>query len=242
MKKLILIASLITIGFMIMGAFTYRTLYNGVKGETAKVPDFMGLSIPEATKLAKNYGISVKINNKRKVFSEFINKNHIAAQDPAVDKTIKKNRAVEVILSFGSKAEKIPDFTGKFLEQASYEISRKNLRLSSITYTYSKKEEGVIIAQSPKPDSSGLADSRIKLLVSKGDEQVNYIMPNLKMLPLVLVEKKLHTLGINYIVKTFANQIEDKNTLFIKDQFPAPGFLLNKDDIITLRVEEREQL
>jgi len=242
MRKILAILSIIGIGFLILGLTTWLSLLSGVKGETIKVPNFQGMAIADAIKMAKEKGIFIKINEKRKVFSEFINKNHIAAQDPMAGKTIKKNREIEVILSKGSKAETIPNLIGKSLEQASYEISRKNLRLTDIAYIYSNKPEGIIIAQSPKPNNSGLADNRIKLMVSKGKKQTQFIMPDLRMLPLTDVEKKLNKLGIKYIVKTFANQIEDKNTLFVKEQFPAPGYLFNKKDIVTLRVEERERL
>jgi serine/threonine-protein kinase len=242
MRKILTIIFIIGTGFLILGLTTWFSLLSGVNGETVKVPDFQGMSVTEAIKKAKQNGIFIKINTKRKVFSEFIKKNHVAAQDPMAGKTIKKNREIEIILSKGSKAETIPNLIGKSLEQASYEISRKNLRLTDIAYIYSNNPEGVIVAQSPKPNNSGLADNRIKLVVSKGKKQRQFIMPDLRMLPLTEVEKKLNTMGIKYIVKTFANQIEDKNTLFVKEQFPAPGFLFNKKDIITLRVEERERL
>jgi len=242
MKKILIILTVLAIGCTITGLTTWNSLLSGVKGETAIVPDFQGLSVAEAIRIATKKGIYIKVNEKRRVFSEFINKNHIAAQDPSQGKIIKQSRTIEVILSNGSKAETIPDLTGKKLEQASYEISRKNLRLVDITYVHNSKPEGIVIAQSPKPHSLGLADSRIKLLTSKSKKTKAYIMPDLRLFTLVKVEKKLRKMNIKYIIKTFANQIEDRNTLFVKEQFPAPGFCLNDNDIITLRVEEREQL
>ncbi|GEM_PF-796194 len=242
MKKLFYyLLIIISGGFISFFAF-WQTLSYEVKGETVKTPSIVGKSVKEAEVILGSKGLFLEVNRGRKVYSDYIERNKIAIQIPEAGKIIKKNRKIEVILSKGSKRDKIPDVLGLTIEEASKKANLHGLKVSRIATVYSDNEEGIVIAQSPESGSSGIFNDKIKLLVSKGKKPNFYKMPDLRLKPLIDVERVLRKMGFQFVVKTFANQIRDKRVLFVKEQFPLPGYIVSSDQIITLKVVMRESL
>ena len=242
MKKLLFYLLILTIGgFISFLAFWYTLSYE-VKGEIVKTPSVIGKPVDEAKKILAKNDLFLKVNTKRQVYSDYIEKGNIAIQIPEPGKLIKKGRKIEVIISKGSRRGDVPDVIGLTIEEASKKINLHGLKVSRIASVYSDKPEGVVIAQSPESGVSGIFNDKVKLLISKGKKPKYFKVPDLRYRPLVEVEKILKKEHIQYVVKTFANQIRDKRILFVKEQFPLPGYVLPSDKILTLKVVMRENL
>ncbi len=242
MKKLFFYLLILTIGgFISFLAFWYTLSYE-VKGEIVKTPSVIGKPVDEAKKILAKNDLFLKVNTKRQVYSDYIEKGNIAIQIPEPGKLIKKGRKIEVIISKGSRRGDVPDVIGLTIEEASKKINLHGLKVSRIASVYSDKPEGVVIAQSPESGVSGIFNDKVKLLISKGKKPKYFKVPDLRYRPLVEVEKILKKEHIQYVVKTFANQIRDKRILFVKEQFPLPGYVLPSDKILTLKVVMRENL
>ncbi len=242
MKKIGVFFLILTIGGFISFLSFWYTLRFEVKGETVKTPNIIGKTIDEAVRILKKENLLLEINLKRKVYSDYIEKGNIAIQIPEPGKIIKKGRKIEVILSKGSRRDVVPDVVGMTVEEASKKMNFHGLKVSKIASVYSDKPEGIIIAQSPEGGLSGVFNDKVKLLVSKGKRPARFEVPDFRYLPLVEVERFLKRYRIQYVVKTFANQIRDKHILFVKEQYPMPGYKLNSDETITLKVVMRENL
>ncbi len=242
MKKLLLYLLILTIGGFISFLSFWYTLSFEVKGEIVKTPSVVGKSVDEARKILSENSLFLKVNTKRQVYSDYIEKGNIAIQIPEPGKLIKKGRKIEVIISKGSRRGDVPDVIGLTIEEASKKINMHGLKVSRIASIFSNKPEGVVVAQSPESGVSGIFNDKVKLLVSKGRKPKYYKVPDLRYMPLVEVEKILKKAKIQYVVKTFANQIRDKRILFVKEQFPLPGYILPSNEILTLKVVMRENL
>ncbi len=242
MKKFFVFLGILITGGIISFSVFWYTLTVNVKGETVKTPNIVGKTPNEAVKILSEKKLRLKINTKRRVFSDFIEKGAIAIQIPEPGKIIKKGREIEVILSKGSRRDIVPDVLGKTVEEASKVISEHGLKLSYISYVNSDKPEGTVISQSPQGGVPGIFNDKVKLLVSRGKKPVSYKMPDLRYMPLLEAEKILRKARISYIIKTFANQIRDKHVLFVKEQYPLPGYVLKSDHTVTLKVVLRENL
>ncbi len=242
MKKLLFYLLILTIGgFISFLAFWYTLSYE-VKGEIVKTPSIVGKSIDEAKKILEQNNLFLKVNTKRQVYSDYIERGNIAIQIPEPGKLIKKGRKIEVIISKGSRRGDVPDVIGLAIEEASKKINMHGLKVSRIASVYSDKPEGTVIAQSPESGVSGIFNDKVKLLISKGKKPKYFKVPDLRYKPLIEVEKILKKEHIQYVVKTFANQIRDKRILFVKEQYPLPGYVLPSDKILTLKVVMRENL
>lgn len=226
----------------VFSGFTWLALVHAVRGEVVNVPDVIGLPLPEARARLDVAGLKSIVGSDRTVYSDFVPRGAVAVQDPAPDSQVKYARQVEIILSRGSRKESIPDLTGLSVEEAAEVARSYQMRLTGIARLHDQPVSGTVVAQTPAPGGSGIVDNRIKLLVSEGERPDRYVMPDLRLRPLVDVEELLRRNHIQYVVKTFANQIEDRNVLFIKQQYPLPGHMMAADDIVTLKVVEREVL
>ncbi len=242
MKKLLVYFIIFTIGGFISFLSFWYTLRYEVRGETVKTPSVIGKPLEEAKKILSEKKLYLKLNTNREVYSDYIEKGNIAIQIPEPGKVIKKGRKIEVILSKGSRRGDVPDVIGMTVEEASRTVNLHGLKVSKIASVFNDKPEGTVIAQSPESGVSGIFNDKVKLLVSKGRKPKFYKVPDLRYMPLIEVEKMLKKEGIQYVVKTFANQIRDKRVLFVKEQFPLPGYTLSSSDILTLKVVMRENL
>ncbi len=242
MKKLLVYLLILTTGGFISFLAFWYTLSFEVKGEIVKTPSVIGKSVDEAKKILAKNDLLLKVNTKRQVYSDYIEKGNIAIQIPEPGKLIKKGRKIEVIISKGSRRGDVPDVIGLTIEEASKKINLHGLKVSRIASVYSDKPEGAVVAQSPESGVSGIFNDKVKLLISKGKKPKYFKVPDLRYKPLIEVEKILKKEHIQYVVKTFANQIRDKRILFVKEQYPLPGYVLPSDKILTLKVVMRENL
>ncbi len=240
-KALVVIAVLAVMGLVFAGE-SWRMLSDAVRGDTVVVPEVIGMPLAEARSHLQEAGLDALLSEQSSVFSDFVMRGGIAVQDPAPGSQVKRARVVELVLSRGSRKETIPDLTGLSVEEAAEVARSYQMRLTGVDHVHDVRPVGTVIAQTPAPGHSGIVDNRIKLLVSDGPMPNRYVMPDLAMRPLVEVERELKKSGVPYVVKTFANQIEDRNILFVKEQYPLPGHMMSEDDIVTLKVVEREFL
>lgn len=222
--------------------FTWGALVDAVRGDIVVVPDVIGMPLPEARATLNAAGLKSSVGSERSVYSDFVPRGAVAVQDPAPESHVKFARQVEIILSRGSRKESIPDLTGLNVEEAAEVARSYQMRLTGIARMHDRRPAGTVVAQTPAPGGSGIVDNRIKLLISEGERPVRYVMPDLRLRPLTEVEALLQRNRTQYVVKTFANQIEDRNILFIKQQYPLPGHMMSADDVVTLKVVEREAL
>jgi len=241
-RKALIVIAILTVMGIAFAAESWWMLSQAVRGDTVAVPDVIGIPLPEARARLQEAGLDALVSDQRSVFSDFVRRGCVAVQDPAPESLVKRARLVELVLSRGSRKETIPDLTGLSVEEAA-EVARSfQMRLTGVDHVFDIRPAGTVIAQTPAPGHSGIVDNRIKLLVSDGELPKAYIMPDLRLHPLTEVERELKKSGIAYVVKTFANQIEDRNILFVEEQYPLPGYRMSADDIVTLKVVERELL
>lgn len=241
MKKVLTVVGIILGAGLIFGLSLWLTLVSAVRGETVKVPDVTGLALPVARARLADAGLNSVMNDAQTVFSDFVTQGAVAVQDPSPGSTVKRARTIELVLSRGSRREVIPDLTGLTVEEAAKVVSNYQLRLTSIDRVYDARPAGTVISQTPSVGTSGIVDNRVKILLSRGQAPQIFIMPDLMGRQLVNVETMLTRRNAPFIVKTFANQIEDKNVLFVKEQYPLPGYPISSDETITLKVVEREK-
>ncbi len=240
MKKLLIGTGIFFFAGLVFAAGLWFTLVSAVHGGIVTVPDVTGVPLPVAERRLDQAGLHWVSGEKRTVFSDFVKLGSVAIQDPPAGSRVKPARVVELVLSRGSKREVIPNLTGLALSDAAEMISRYQLRLTGVARVFDNRPKGTVISQTPTPGSSGIVDNRVKLLVSRGKSPRQFLMPDFKGKLLMDVKRELDHQGIRYIVKTFANQIEDEHVLFVKDQYPSPGYKTSSEETVTLQVVERE--
>jgi serine/threonine-protein kinase len=91
--------------------------------------------------------------------------------------TVRKDRAINVIVSNGSELKQVPDLIGKSLQESEIELRRVNLTLGEISRAYSlrfKKDE--IMSHDPQTGKIVEKDELINVVVSDGMPPVGIML------------------------------------------------------------------
>ena len=201
-----------------------------LRGELINLPDLTGLSIEEARMLLSSKMITVSIQEFR--FDGRIEKDRIAFQDPAKGSRIKPRRSVKVVISRGSEQIEVPRVEGRSLEAAAQLLKTAGLRRGRFSQIQSSQAAaGRILAQHPPAGTIADRASTVDFLVSRGDEEDRYIMPD-------LIEKKFQT--VYQKLKALEFNKCDKNDVYYPDK--GPGIILKQSPIAGSLILKRNQI
>jgi serine/threonine-protein kinase len=123
-------------------------------GEVVFVPNLMGLALRNAELLLRQKQLVLGEVNES--YSLAVDKGLVITQNPKPDDSVSRNTLVNVAVSAGPPPESIilmPDFRQKELELAESWALENDLKLSIKEDKESVFPKGIIIAQSPTPDT-----------------------------------------------------------------------------------------
>lgn len=170
---------LVSIVFLLFVATTLFFVYNffyGKQVDLVVVPSIVNMDIYTAQENLKLMDLKLEI-----VSFTFSDKpsNVIVKQYPEAGMNVKKNSIVKVVVSSGSKEDKIPNLVNKNIKEISSDpfinllIKKYNLALNIIYYPSLLIEDGKIILQIPKQDLP--KNKKVNLLVSKKIDTSKYL-------------------------------------------------------------------
>jgi serine/threonine-protein kinase len=205
------------------------------RGEIIAIPDLTGKTLAEArTDLAR---VRLSLQEKGYQFSDRFERGRVVLQEPPAHSRLRVNKSVRVTLSGGSEMADVPGLVGRSLEAASRLLSDAGLQKGLISQIHtSQYAAGRIIAQDPPKSSLKVKrNTPINFLVSQGDVEPRYIMPDLigkRALPSVA---RLNSLGFKVADVRYSYYPGLDSGIIIK-QFPAHGFGVAKRNLIALEV------
>ena len=206
------------------------------KGEMVSLPNLVGKTMSEAREeLAKK---RLSIVQKGTQFSSKWPQGQIIFQEPPPGSKIKVNKKVKVILSAGSERVTVPKLIGKNLQTVNSILKEVGLYKGKISQVHtSKYAAGKIMAQQPSPSEVVARNSPVNLLVSQGQREKKYLMPDLigKQAEAVIAKLKAMNFKIEDIRYVYYPGLE--SGIIIK-QFPPQGFRIQKRNLITLEVSK----
>jgi beta-lactam-binding protein with PASTA domain len=140
-----------------------------------------------------------------------------------------------LILSLGERTHPVPDLMGSTLQVARLTAAQYNYEIGHISrIVMSDADKDLVIRQDPLPGSTETASPKIHLLIGEGGGG-RYIMPDLTGKNLNEVEPFLTDQGFeveSIIYRFYSNVV--KGT--VVNHFPQPGYVVKKDDRISLEV------
>jgi serine/threonine-protein kinase len=224
---------IVVIGLAAVAALSaYYTVRHSISGHAIQVPDLTQLTVDEATALLKKSDLVLEEVAQRN--DERIEAGRILAQDPPPGADIKLQRKVKVVVSLGDKITSVPELRGGAARRAQITLQQQGMRLGNQVYVYSKREEeNLVIAQDPLPESAGLRQGTIALLVSRGTPPRTYVMPDLTGHTLREVTTFLSRAGLKPgPVRRDPGRAERPGT--VVGQNPPAGYPARSGDVVTL--------
>lgn len=207
-----------------------------LKGEIVTVPNLRGKTLDEGRTLLSRNLLSLSFTGTE--FDSEIEKGLIISQDPPAGSKIKANRMVKVIVSAGSEIVEIPDLLGKSLETAVQTLASVGLSRGTISQVHSRQyPAGRIIAQAPKPGGKVKRMTAINLLISQGEQELKYVMPDLIGQRVDQAVARLNELGFR-VANVRSSYYPGLEPGIIIKQTPPHGFPVQKRNLISLEVSK----
>ncbi len=180
-----------------------RVLKDGTVGavvslgpERHRVPDVRGKSLDEAqqqlddAKLA--YGEAV---NR---YSEKVPQGKVITTDPAAGTPLRRNSAVDVVVSKGPRPIKVPDYTGKPADRAQAALEKLGFAVERTQVNSDTVPQGRVVSQSPD-SGTGQKGDVVSLVVSQGPVMVE--VPDVVRMGLAEAQKRLRAAGFRVTVR-----------------------------------------
>ena len=143
-------------------------------GSSVTAPSLLGLSIEEATQEANGAGLNVDI--KSRTFDEQIPLDHVISSSPAGGEQVDSGSTISIVVSKGAERFVIPTLSGLSLAQATNSLSDQNLKIATLAEEYDENVPlGYIISSTPAAGTKVKRDITVKVVVSKGVEQMSIL-------------------------------------------------------------------
>ncbi|MFQ5990111.1 MAG: PASTA domain-containing protein [Candidatus Methylomirabilales bacterium] len=156
-------------GFITMNIFLER--------ERIDVPVVIGLELREAARQLREVGLQPRMAGEE--YHAAFPKGTVIRQSPSGGSRILKNKQVRLTLSKGSGETLIPDLVGRPLTRAQRLLAEEGLVPHNVARVHSSLPPGVVIAQDPPAGFPARRGSAVSLLVSLGETERFYVMPDL---------------------------------------------------------------
>ncbi len=196
--KTTLIFSLVSVGIFIVGAlyfvFSVINPFGGEEVEQLKAPPLVGLSL-EAVQLDPELA-DFTIEVEQEVYDEDVPAGNIISQSPVSGRTVGEDGVITVTVSRGPKTVTLDDYVGMEYRQAQIELDRLNLTYITQEENNDDVESGYVIRTEPGEGSVLNSGDTVVLVISKGPELKDVVVPDVTTLTLAQAEEKLKANGL----------------------------------------------
>jgi eukaryotic-like serine/threonine-protein kinase len=171
--KLLLLAGALILTYVLFAAASMRM---ALKTREVLVPVLTGKTVNDASATLAEAGLSLKVEEGRKVDPK-VPVGQVLAQEPPAGSRTRRQRSVRVWISAGPRSTIVPSLVGESERTAVLRVSQDGFisgppaEIRSADYP-----AGTVVAQSPPAKSK--SDS-VALLVNRGERGATYVMPDL---------------------------------------------------------------
>lgn len=234
-KKLLYNLALSSLLFLIL-FFLSAVIFSQVllRSEVVTVPDLTGKTVAQArTELAKK---DLSVAQSGTELSDRWERGLIVRQDPAAGSRMRVTKVVGVVTSSGSEKVTVPNLAGKSLDEALTMLQATGLLKGKLTQVHTPRlPAGRVLDQKPEPGSVVERNLPVGLLLSQGDVDDRYIMPDLIGLKADGIISRLDALGFKVADIRYVYYPGASAGLVVK-QDPTNGFRVHKRGRISLEV------
>jgi beta-lactam-binding protein with PASTA domain len=233
---LLLIAGAFLAGVIIFNYVIMPSLVG--RRETVTVPAIEGMSVKQAAEVCAKERLEISVAAHRS--SDEFPEGYILSQDPQQGRSLKRGRAVRVVVSTGREMEIVPSFAGKTLREAEVLVESSGLsRGRTIRIFTPGKGLPALLATSPSTGTRVPRGEPVDLLVAMSGEPLAYLMPNLVGRDFPFVKDRLEKHGFT-VVRVVSKREEGRFPNTILSQTPAAGMKIKEGDTIELVVSTLE--
>ena len=212
--------------------FAAASMRIALRAREVTVPDLTSRTANDATALASNLGLTLKVDETRRPDPK-IAAGRVLAQDPAAGSIARRQRSIKVWLSAGQRSATVPKLVGETERTAQLRLAQDGLTLTGIAEIRSPSfAPDVVVAQMPPAKS---AAGNVSLLVNRGERGASYVMPDLIGVNGDRAAELLRTRGFRVAV-VGSNPYPGVAAGIVIRQGPQAGFQIGPGEPISLEV------
>lgn len=225
-RHLIMAASAVVLALLLVSL--WLTIYTR-HGETFALPDFIGMSLTDAQRLAREKHLRIEVIDS--VFIVGKQRGSVIEQNPKPKVRVKNNRTVFLTMNaMTAKKVSAPSVVGLSLRQAKATVELQGLEVGRLIFTYDIASGNVTgqlhAGRTLRPGEQLTFGSKVDLIIGKSHSSEHTVLPQLKgfSLPLArssIIEASLNIGRVRYdeSVKTVSDSLEAR----VYAQQPAAG-------------------
>lgn len=202
--------------------------------EMVTLPDFVGTPVEAARADAVKKGLSLVVAGVRT--SGSYAQGRVIHQEPSAGSRLRVRKTVRVVLSAGSEIVPVPKLEGRSVEASVGLLQEAGLVRGRTSQVHtSQHPAGRVLAQRPLPGEETARSSAVGLLVSQGEREGRFLMPDLisrRAAPVIARLKALEfkVTDIRYV------SYPGWEPGVIVNQIPPPGYRIQRRNLISLEV------
>ena len=202
------------------------------------VPDITKKPITQALNMLGASNLAIKQAGVE--FAQNVPPGSVLRQLPSAGSTVREGRVIRVWISQGDEMVFVPNTIGSDLRSAQLAVRQAGLLVDKVDNAYSLTyEKGLIVAQTPKPDSMVQKGEKVSLVLSNGAPPASVVLvPNFKSKKLAEATLWASAQNINLIIKEDAGSIFPNGT--IAEQRPAADSQIAPGTNLEIIVSRRE--
>lgn len=190
-----ILATLVVVGIIAFAVFFMMPNMN--KPKYVAVPEFTGITMDEALKLAEEKGLVVEVVDEQEV--EGTSEGEIISQDPEKEELVAPGTKIQVVVAkeIAEEFATVPDVVGIDGADAQREIERRKF-IYIVEKDYSDSVEmGKVISQEPRAGKEIEIGEAVTIVISKGPKVELIKVPSLKTLSLEQAKLALSNAGLS---------------------------------------------
>ncbi len=158
---------LVLVGAILIGRWAFSG--NGVGNDAVPTPNFVGETVNDAKRLARNSDLKLTTTNKP---CENQSKGKVCDQDPKAGTQVKKNDTISLVVSTGAPKVAVPSVVGDIIDDARATLEGDKYQFKVETKPKESPEDpGTVLEQNPRLGEEVEKGSTITLTIAKAEEK-----------------------------------------------------------------------
>lgn len=195
--------------------------------ERYRIPNIQGQTVEEATEVLA--ALNLQVGEVTQKYSDTVPTDGIIrSSSHKVGDLVKRDTAIDLVVSKGPKPIKITDHTGDPAKDAEQELAGLGFEVTTVDAFSDTVREGRVISQSPSAGTGHRGDT-ITLTVSKGPERV--LVPDLKGMTQAQAKAALEKIDLK--LNATRNPFSDEDAT-VRYQLTSPGTKVKRGSTVSV--------
>ena len=201
------------------------------RGQETVVPDVRGLPLSEVARVLA--GAVLAEGSITPIVDEHVAAGRVFRQNPPPEFRVKKGREVNLVISLGPAALRVPQLERESLVHARFLLAREGMAVGHIrTVSSQTVPRDQVVAANPAPGSRLSGRSTVDLLVSAGPHRQRFLMPDLRGWDAGTAERLLEQSGIQVRRKLWPGSRSGMNR--VVEQTPPRGYPIEEGGTVEI--------